>query len=167
LAEVFWTSPALDDLQNIIAYIAADSPAYACRLDERIVEAPRKLEDFPEIGRIVSEFASPTVRELIVVLVPTMLVGTKHHCRDDRRRKFSTSWKLVGQFRSDSALRLHSREGLADLKSAEPVTIKVCPRSDTSVCRYATVQLPRPQNPAVQQPDSSREGACTAAFMLL
>ena len=34
-----WTEPALDDLQAIVEFIARDSPAYAARLGQRLVEA--------------------------------------------------------------------------------------------------------------------------------
>ncbi len=65
MAKVIWTDPALDDLRSIVDYIAADSPVYAERFGTRLVEAPRRLEDFPRIGRVVPEFEDENIRELI------------------------------------------------------------------------------------------------------
>ena len=65
MAEAVWTEPGLNDLREIIEYIALDSPVYAERLGTRIVEAPRQLIEFPESGRIVPEFSDSTIRELI------------------------------------------------------------------------------------------------------
>jgi len=53
MAKVIWTEPALADLQEIIEYIANDSPAYAERVGTRVVQAPRRLEHFPASGRVV------------------------------------------------------------------------------------------------------------------
>jgi plasmid stabilization system protein ParE len=41
MGQVLWTEPALDDLREILAFIARDSPAYAARLGNRLIEAPR------------------------------------------------------------------------------------------------------------------------------
>ena len=61
-----WTEPALDDMEGIQAYIAKDSVYYARQFIERIFEAAKKLEDFPEIGRHVPETEERNdVRELI------------------------------------------------------------------------------------------------------
>ena len=65
MAKVTWTEPALVDLQEIIEYIANDSPVYAERVGIRVVQAPRRLEHFPLSGRIVPEFQDDTIRELI------------------------------------------------------------------------------------------------------
>ena len=65
MAEVIWTEPALSDLKDIIDYIAKDSLAYAARFGTRLVEAPRRLERFPNCGRIVPEFQDERIRELI------------------------------------------------------------------------------------------------------
>ena len=62
-----WTEPALEDLAEIQAYIAKDSPYYAKQFIERIFEATEVLEDFPELGRKVPEAeATENIRELIV-----------------------------------------------------------------------------------------------------
>jgi plasmid stabilization system protein ParE len=65
MAKVIWTEPALNDLLSLIQHIAEDSPAYAERFGIRVVEAPRRLEQFPLSGRIVPEFKDENIRELI------------------------------------------------------------------------------------------------------
>lgn len=65
MAKTIWTEPALDDLQDIVAHIARDSTAYAERFGLRIVEAPRRLEQFPHVGRMMPVFQDPNIRELI------------------------------------------------------------------------------------------------------
>ena len=65
--KVNWTEPALEDLETIQAYIAKDSNFYARRVIERLFDAAKKLESFPEIGRRVPEAEERVdVRELIV-----------------------------------------------------------------------------------------------------
>ena len=48
------------------AYIARDSPHYAASEVQRVIEASRRLTDFPGSGRPVPEFADPALRELLV-----------------------------------------------------------------------------------------------------
>ena len=63
---VKWTEPALEDMEGIQVYIAKDSTFYARQFIERIFEAAKKLEDFPELGRKVPEADErEDVRELI------------------------------------------------------------------------------------------------------
>lgn len=64
--KVNWTEPALEDLEAIQAYIAKDSSFYARQFIERIFDAAKTLETFPEIGRRVPEAEERIdVRELI------------------------------------------------------------------------------------------------------
>lgn len=65
MAKIIWTEPALEDLCDIIDYIAKDSIIYAQRFGTQVVEAPRRLELFPNCGRIVPEFDDEKIRELI------------------------------------------------------------------------------------------------------
>jgi plasmid stabilization system protein ParE len=45
--KVIWTPGAVRDLEQIHAYIAADTPRYADVVAARIVEAFERLADFP------------------------------------------------------------------------------------------------------------------------
>jgi toxin ParE1/3/4 len=63
---ISWSPQALRDLGSIRAYIAADSPAYAVLVVQRVVGAVERLASFPESGRIVPERNHPQIREIIV-----------------------------------------------------------------------------------------------------
>ncbi len=60
-----WTNIALDDLRAIYDYVAQDSPKYADRLIDKIVEKVDVLKQHPRIGRKVPEFDNELIRELI------------------------------------------------------------------------------------------------------
>ena len=66
MTPVRWSEQACGDLEAIHAYIGRDSPFYASRTVEQMLQAIDRLEHFPELGRIVSEFQRPDMRELIV-----------------------------------------------------------------------------------------------------
>ena len=46
---------AVDDLEEIVLYIAQDSRAAALRMHDRIIEKSNDLEIFPKRGRLVSD----------------------------------------------------------------------------------------------------------------
>lgn len=57
---------AVEDLEAIQAYVARDSEHYAALLVERLFASVDRLGTFPESGRVVPEFQSADLRELIV-----------------------------------------------------------------------------------------------------
>jgi toxin ParE1/3/4 len=66
---------ALVDLNEILEYIAADSPVSADRLLDEIEEAIRKLVSFPQAGHSRPDLTSRpirfhTVREYVIAYVP-------------------------------------------------------------------------------------------------
>jgi toxin ParE1/3/4 len=63
---IAWSRRAVQDLDTITDYIAADSPAYAGVVLKNIVNKTRILARFPRAGRKVPEFDDENVRELIV-----------------------------------------------------------------------------------------------------
>jgi len=63
---VTWSQRALQDLESIAGYIAADSPAYASIVVKKIVNQTRMLAVFPLMGHRVPEFDDDGVRELLV-----------------------------------------------------------------------------------------------------
>jgi len=65
MVEITWTTFALEDLQSIYDYIARDSPTYAIRFIDKLVDRVDILLDHPEAGRIVPEFENELIRELI------------------------------------------------------------------------------------------------------
>jgi len=63
---VDWSRRALQDLEAIAEYIAADSPAYAGIVVKKVVSQTKMLAQFPRSGRKVPEFDNDDIRELIV-----------------------------------------------------------------------------------------------------
>lgn len=65
MAAVTWTSDALGDLDAITAYIAQASPEFATEFARKIVDAARRLADFPLLGRRVPDLDIDSLRELV------------------------------------------------------------------------------------------------------
>jgi addiction module RelE/StbE family toxin len=59
------TEPALENLEKIKEFIAQDSVYYAKIFSEKVLSSIEILGDFPRIGRIVPEFNTETIREII------------------------------------------------------------------------------------------------------
>jgi plasmid stabilization system protein ParE len=64
--QLIWSPRAAADLEAIREHIAYDSELYAGLTVSRLVAAPSRLIQFPELGRVVPEFGQPDLRELIV-----------------------------------------------------------------------------------------------------
>jgi toxin ParE1/3/4 len=65
MVKVIWTEFALGDLKSIHEYISKDSRTYADKFIDKIINRVDQLQGFPKSGRIVPEFDSETIRELI------------------------------------------------------------------------------------------------------
>jgi toxin ParE1/3/4 len=63
---LIWSAGARADLNDIEAYIAANSPVNARRVVDRIREAANKQRDFPYSARMVPELHDPNRREIFV-----------------------------------------------------------------------------------------------------
>lgn len=61
---VKWTAHAKAQLRHIHNYIAEDSPLYAARVSEALVQRTVGLDELPRKGKLVSELNEETVREL-------------------------------------------------------------------------------------------------------
>ncbi|HEX6046380.1 MAG TPA: type II toxin-antitoxin system RelE/ParE family toxin [Pyrinomonadaceae bacterium] len=61
--KIEWSPRAVEDLEAIVQYIAADSNAYAAAVVETILCITRKLSPFPLSGRIVPELGDESIRE--------------------------------------------------------------------------------------------------------
>lgn len=66
MARVTWSPQAREDLREIVSFIGRDSKAIARGVGEGIARSTRRLRDFPESGRGVSEFNDESLREVIV-----------------------------------------------------------------------------------------------------
>ena len=64
--QVRWSPRAASDLEEICEYIARDSEHYASLFAARVVATVRRIQRFPESGRIVPEYQDPTLREALL-----------------------------------------------------------------------------------------------------
>lgn len=94
MAEIVWTNPALDQLEEIADYISLDKPEAAFRLVKQIFSTVDNLEQFPDTGHIPSELPNSIYRELYV-----------KPCRIFYRREGSTVF-IVHVMREERQLRL-------------------------------------------------------------
>lgn len=65
MVEVIWTNAALDQLDDIAAYIALDNPAAASALIADIFQKVDRLEYFPNSGREPPELPHSVYREIV------------------------------------------------------------------------------------------------------
>jgi plasmid stabilization system protein ParE len=63
---VAWTSSARDSLDEILAFIAADSQEAAAKVVEVVLAAAESLSLFANRGRVVPETDTPSIREIFV-----------------------------------------------------------------------------------------------------
>jgi toxin ParE1/3/4 len=66
MAEVIWTSPALDDLNDIADYIALSNIPAAKKLVQKVFHKILRLESHPESGNRPQELVNLNYREVIV-----------------------------------------------------------------------------------------------------
>tara|TARA_R110000787_G_scaffold255250_3_gene360567 strand:- start:1853 stop:2170 length:318 start_codon:yes stop_codon:yes gene_type:complete len=98
VAELVWTDPALDQLEEIAEYIALDKPDAASNLLGQILSTVERLERFPDSGHAPSELPNSIYRELYVRPCRIFyrqdddVVFVVHVMRDERQlRKFLLS----------------------------------------------------------------------------
>ncbi len=66
MAEIVWTEPALNDLDNIAEYIAVSNLVAAKKLVKEVFAKVDMLEEYLKSGKSVSELPSLNYRELYV-----------------------------------------------------------------------------------------------------
>ena len=66
MAQIKWTEPALDDLNEIAEYIALDNSGAAKKLVQNVFKSVKRLKDFPQSGKIPTELLGFHYREVIV-----------------------------------------------------------------------------------------------------
>ncbi len=66
MAEITWSDPALDQLDEIAGYIALDKPEAASRLVRKVFSTVDRLEQFPESGHVPPEIPNSIYREVYV-----------------------------------------------------------------------------------------------------
>ena len=66
MAQIKWTEPALDDLNEIAEYIALENCSAAKKLVQNVFKSVKRLKDFPQSGKIPTELEGSHYREIIV-----------------------------------------------------------------------------------------------------
>jgi toxin ParE1/3/4 len=66
MAEIIWTNPALDDIDDIAEYIALSNLLSAKKLVSKIFDKVERIEMLPESGKKPIELTSLNYREVIV-----------------------------------------------------------------------------------------------------
>ena len=64
MAEVIWTAPALDELNEVAEYIALSNIAAAKKLTQKIFDKISRLESHPESGKKPVELSNLNYREI-------------------------------------------------------------------------------------------------------
>ena len=89
MAEVVWSTEAIDALELIEAYIGIFDPAAGRRMAERLSSAAASLAEFPNRGRPASGQAGelPVVRPYVIRYVvedsTVIVVGIRHGRQDE------------------------------------------------------------------------------------
>ncbi|MBV1884581.1 MAG: type II toxin-antitoxin system RelE/ParE family toxin [Pseudomonadales bacterium] len=66
MAQVTWTEPALNDLNELAEYIALSNVIAAKELVQEVLDKVDRLEQHPKSGRVPPELKSLNYREVIV-----------------------------------------------------------------------------------------------------
>lgn len=66
---VVWSPEALEDVNDIAAYIARDSAFYAAAVVEKVLSTAIGLNLFPESGRVVPELNQSNIRERLYIAI--------------------------------------------------------------------------------------------------
>tara|TARA_B100001093_G_scaffold394853_1_gene381656 strand:- start:129 stop:455 length:327 start_codon:yes stop_codon:yes gene_type:complete len=66
MAEVVWTEPALNCLDEIADYIAIDNPQAASKVVKKVFEKTEKLEITPLMGKVPKELNDTPYRQLVI-----------------------------------------------------------------------------------------------------
>lgn len=66
MARLIWTEPALEDLGQILDYIALDHPLAAKRLARKVFAKAGLLQDFPELCPVPHDLPHSRYRHLVV-----------------------------------------------------------------------------------------------------
>jgi addiction module RelE/StbE family toxin len=98
-----WSDIAREDVLALRQYIARDSPFYARRFTERLVESVEIMRDFPRIGRLVPEADRDDIRELIfhayriiyMIEAEQITILTVVHGRRDLSRRKPSPWEVT------------------------------------------------------------------------
>lgn len=64
--KLIWSPAARDDLHDIVIFIARENPERAMSFGYQLISEIDRLQQFPELGRIVPEYRNDNLREIIL-----------------------------------------------------------------------------------------------------
>jgi plasmid stabilization system protein ParE len=64
--KLIWSPAARDDLHDIVVFIARDNPERAMSFGYQLISETDHLQTFPRLGRVVPEYHSADLREIIL-----------------------------------------------------------------------------------------------------
>lgn len=96
MSSIRWASAAVDDLSEIVTYIAEDSPSAATAFVERVDRAVEQLQKQPRSGRIVPEL--------------------EHHSVTRYREVILSPWRLFYRYDRDVVFVLAIIDGRRDIQ---------------------------------------------------
>ncbi|MFC2167240.1 type II toxin-antitoxin system RelE/ParE family toxin [Acidobacteriota bacterium] len=106
--EVIWTSSAENDLAGIIEYLAADSPANALKVLDKLKEKAANLYHSPKRGRIIPELQEYGIHQY--------------------REIIAAPWRLMYRAQEDKVYViavLDSRQNIEDILLKKVLTAKL------------------------------------------
>jgi plasmid stabilization system protein ParE len=63
--KLIWSPAARDDLHDIVVFIARDNPNRGMSFGYELISETDRLQEFPELGRIVPEYRNDDIREIV------------------------------------------------------------------------------------------------------
>ena len=63
--KLIWSPAARDDLHDIVVFIARDNSRRAMSFGYELISETDRLQEFPELGRIVPEHKNDDIREIV------------------------------------------------------------------------------------------------------
>jgi toxin ParE1/3/4 len=63
--KIIFSDPSIEDLENIVRFIAQDNPQAAVRFGAKLIQSVRNLSTFPRLGRVVPEKNDENIREVV------------------------------------------------------------------------------------------------------
>ena len=64
--QVILSPKAIEDLEAIVRYVAAESPQAARKIGQQLIEKTKELSQYPLRGQRVPEFDDENIRQLII-----------------------------------------------------------------------------------------------------
>ena len=86
--DLVWSPIALDDLHDIVVFIARDNPDRAMSFGYELILQTEGLREFPEFGRVVPEYKNSRIREII--FRPYRIVYRTNH--EKKRCEIARVW---------------------------------------------------------------------------